>query len=326
MLTEEKGELFTDVIGQDFATSVLSKTLQTQRIAPAYLFSGSEGIGRRLTTLRFLEGIISGGHSCLLTRKRIEGLNHPDLIWIEPTYLNQGKLIPQSIASKTVINRRVKPQIRLKQIKQVKSFLANQPIEASLNMTVIEGAENMNEASSNALLKTLEEPRNGLLILISARPESLLATIRSRCQLIPFKKIKSNDINKILSKIQSTQNIDLSIGLHEQELLKLANGSPGGLIENINTWQELPQELLSRMKKPPKEAIDALSLARDLTETVDDEQQIWLIKWLQISLWGESHDSKAIKVLDNLHSQLKSFVQPRLAWEVALLKLTETKA
>ena len=128
-----------------------------------------------------------------------------------------------------------------------------------------------------------------------------------------------------MSKIQLTQRIDLSIGFHEKELLNLANGSPGGFIEHIKMWQELPDGLFSRMKILPKESMDILLLAKEITETADGEQQIWLISWLQLYLWNQSHDSKVIKILDNLHSQLKSFVQPRLAWEVALLKLSQIK-
>ncbi len=323
MLEIESNEVFKDVIGQELAISLLSATLKHKRIAPAYLFTGSDGVGRRLTTKRFLEALITGGFSVSRERQRIEGLNHPDLTWVEPTYIHQGKLIPQSIADQAVINKKVSPQIRLDQIKELTSFLINQPIEASLSMAVIEDAEKMNEAAANALLKTLEEPKSGLLILISKRPERLIPTILSRCQVIPFKTLKSDDIKKIFSKIQSTQKIDLSIGFDQKELFMLSNGSPGALIENINTWKELPDKLLSRMQKLPKQSIDALALAKDLTETIDGEQQIWLISWLEINLWNKSHNSKEIKILENLHSQLISFVQPRLAWEIALLKLSE---
>ena len=161
--------------------------------------------------------------------------------------------------------------------------------------------------------------------MISERPENLLPTIRSRCQIIPFKKLQSNDLETILSRIQLNQEIDLSIRFSEKELLNLANGSPGALIENINTWNEFPQELLSRLKILPKKPIDALSLARDVIDALDVEQQLWLINWLQQYIWNKNHNPKAIKLLENLRAQLRSFVQPRLAWEVTLLQLSQSK-
>ena len=58
------GDLFTDLIGQPLAVNLLTAALQQQRLAPAYLFAGPEGVGRRLAALRLLEGVLSGG-SCL---------------------------------------------------------------------------------------------------------------------------------------------------------------------------------------------------------------------------------------------------------------------
>ena len=72
-------------------------------------------------------------------------------------------------------------------------------------MVVIEDVENMAEAAGNALLKTLEEPGNSLLILITARPEKLLPTIHSRCQKIPFKYLDSDSLQKVLTKVQKNE-------------------------------------------------------------------------------------------------------------------------
>ena len=325
MSKEETNELFKDLIGQNIAISLLSAILKYKKFAPAYLFAGPDGVGRSIAARRFLEGMITDGVAFMRERKRIEKLNHPDILWIEPSYMHQGKLIPQSITKEASINKKSPPLIRLEQIRDIKKFLSKQPIEAKLHMVVIEEAERMNEAAANALLKTLEEPQNGVLILICQRPENLLSTIRSRCQIIPFTKLHSNDLEKIYSKIQINEEIEFSVIVNNQELFNLANGSPGALIDNINTWNELPQELLSRLKVLPRKPIDALSLARDLIETLDIEQQLWLINWLQQYIWNKHRDGTAIKILESLRRQLVSFVQPRLAWEVALLKLSEVK-
>ena len=63
-------------------------------------------------------------------------------------------------------------------------------------------------------------------------------------------------------------------------------------------------------------------MARDLCEALDGEQQLWLIGWWQHRLWRSGSSASSLKRLETLRGQLLSFVQPRLAWEVALLDLT----
>ncbi|WP_320666544.1 DNA polymerase III subunit delta' [Prochlorococcus sp. MIT 1307] len=323
MVKELSQQLFDDVINQNTAVSLLSVALKKNQIAPAYLFSGPSGVGRSLTARRFLEGLITGGIPEIRERRRVEALNHPDLIWIEPTYLHQGKLIPQSNASNETISRRNPPQIRLEQIKAIKAFLSKKPLEADLGMVVIDAFEMMNESASNALLKTLEEPRNGTLILITEKPESILDTIRSRCQIIPFNRLNKEAIEKVLSKIKSMKMPDIEYALQQKELINLSNGSPGALIKNIEIWQEFPQELWDSLKTLPQQPIEALSLARDITDQLDIQQQLWLINWLQYYLWRQNNDAIPIRKLEILRSQLNSFVQPRLAWEVTLLRIIQ---
>jgi DNA polymerase-3 subunit delta' len=77
--------------------------------------------------------------------------------------------------------------IKVDQVRYLTQFLLTTPQIASLKIAVVYQADSMNLAAANALLKTLEEPEgNSLLILISNKPGMLLATIRSRCQLVPF--------------------------------------------------------------------------------------------------------------------------------------------
>jgi len=185
-------------------------------------------------------------------------------------------------------------------------------------MVVIEAVEAMPEAAANALLKTLEEPGHGLLILLSAAPERLLSTIRSRCQLIRFLRLAQADLNRVLE----------GCGALEQdppELLAMAAGSPGALLEHRRQRAGLPEELTGRLASMPDQPMEALALARDVCEALDGEQQLWLINWWQQQLWARGAGDRPLHRLETLRRQLLSFVQPRLAWEVALLELTTGK-
>ena len=308
--------LFDGLVGQPLAVDLLEAALQQKRLAPAYLFAGPEGVGRRLAALRFLEGVLSEGVGCERARRRLEDRNHPDLVWIEPTFQHQGRLLTRDEAVEAGVNRRTPPQLRLEQIRGVRRALGRQPVESPRGMVVIESTEAMAEAAANALLKTLEEPGHGLLILLTAAPERLLSTIRSRCQLIRFVRLDRPSVAEVLRRLDAVEQ-------DPPELLAMAAGSPGAVLEHRNRWSALPTELMPRLRHLPNEPMQALALARDVCEALDGEQQLWLINWWQQALWTSSGDVESLKRLETLRRHLLSFVQPRLAWEVALLDLTK---
>jgi len=316
-------ELFEDLLGQSQAVALLRAGLQQQRLAPAYLFCGPDGVGRRLAALRFLEGAIAGLDGSPSVRRRLQDGNHPDLLWVEPTYSEKGQLVPASQAEAAGVSRKAPPQLRLEQVRAVSQFLARRPVESSRCLVVMETVEAMAEGAANALLKTLEEPGDGMLILLTASPDRLLSTIRSRCQSIPFGRLDPQTLEAVL---QRHGHGGITQAGDPPELLELAAGSPGALLEQRAQWQALPEGLTDRCSafSAPNGAqtpMVALSLARDLCEVLDVEQQLWLLDWWQLHLWRQRQDPAPLKRLEQLRSQLRSYVQPRLAWEVALLSL-----
>ena len=321
-------DLFKNIIGQETATFLLNSALRKETFAPAYLFAGPEGIGRKLVALRFLEGILTGGKISFKERRRLENANHPDLFLIEPTYTLQGELIDKSKAISENIHNKTRPQIRLEQIRNLSKCLSQNPIEAERTMVVIEEVEEMAEAASNALLKTLEEPGKALIILITTRPEKLLTTIRSRCQRIPFSRLNKNAIESILKQnsLDVNNNLDPINASYLDEIFRLADGSPGAFLNHLKIWQSIPKEMWSRLKSLPKEAIETLTLAKEINDLLDIEQQLWLINWLQQNLWENQKNIESIKILEKIRVHLKAYVQPRLAWEVGLLEMTQLTA
>ena len=310
-------DLFADLVGQAQAVALLEAALRHQRLAPAYLFAGPDGVGRRMAALRFLEGVLAGPGGSRAIRRRLQEGNHPDLLWVEPTYSEKGQLVPASKAEELGVIRRAAPQLRLEQIREVSRFLARSPVEAPGCLVVLEAVEAMAEAAANALLKTLEEPGDGLLILLSAAPEQLLSTIRSRCQQIPFARLSSALMGQVLAApIEDPP-----------ELVQLAAGSPGALLAHRRQWQALPEGLADRLQAlvaGTTGALTALELARDLCDALEAEQQFWLLDWWQLALWRQrpgAQQAAGLRRLELLRSQLKAYVQPRLAWEVALLEL-----
>jgi DNA polymerase-3 subunit delta' len=336
--------LFADLLGQELATHLLAAALRSRRLAPAYLFAGPDGVGRRLAALRFLEGVVatkpdSGGQAAALDvlagdgriRRLMAQGNHPDLLWVEPTFQHQGRLIPASQAAESGISRKVPPQLRLEQIREVSRFLARRPVESGRCMVVLESVESMAETVANALLKTLEEPGEGVLVLISAAPDRLLATIRSRCQRIPFRPLAPEQVRAVLRATPSaaadgTSPDALACPPDPPELLELAEGSPGGLLAHRQQWQSLPEGLADRLLALGPDPLESLALARDLSEALEGEQQLWLLSWWQLAGWRRRQDPLRWRRLERLRAQLLGHGQPRLAWEVALLEFAALPA
>jgi DNA polymerase-3 subunit delta' len=322
-MAEATPALFEGLLGQAPATTLLLAALQQQRLAPAYLFAGPDGVGRSRAALRFLEGVIAGPQGSAAVRRRLEEGNHPDLLWVEPTYSDKGQLVAASQAAAAGVSRKAPPQLRLEQVRGVSQFLGRRPLEASRCLVVIEAVEAMAEGAANALLKTLEEPGDGLLILLSAAPDRLLSTIRSRCQTVPFSRLSPEDLAQALCTVEApAPHNEPPARLDPPELLELAAGSPGALLQHRQQWQALPDGLAQRLSTLAASPVEALGLARDLCEALDVEQQLWLLDWWQLQLWRRHLDGAQQRRLDTLRRQLRAFVQPRLAWEVALLEIS----
>lgn len=171
---------FEQILGHPRQKNILRRALSSNRLAHAYLFEGPEGIGKQLVALALTRAVVcqegTGCGSCIACRK-VDHHNHPDL----------HLLVPDGV------------HIKIEQIRDLQKELSYRPLEAPKKICLIESAERMNPAAGNALLKTLEEPTgNALIILLSAHPERILPTIRSRCQRLPFQRLSREMIQTVL--------------------------------------------------------------------------------------------------------------------------------
>lgn len=307
---------FRQLIGQPSGVALLEQAIAKNRIAPAYLFAGPHGVGRALGAKCFAELLLSlylSPEKQTSLRKRILDRNHPDMYWVEPTYQHQGQLLTQKQAQESGLKRKTLPQVRIEQIRDITQFLSRPPLEASRCIVIIEAAETMTEAAANGLLKTLEEPGQATLILIAPSVDSLLPTLVSRCQKIPFYRLCDQDLKTVLGRLGYEEIIEQS------DIIGLSQGSPG---EAIAAWQQLqviPFEVRQQLKNLPQNPLDALQLAKNITTELDNTAQLWLINYLQYSYWQKFQDRTLLENLEAAKKQLLSYVQPRLVWDCLLL-------
>jgi DNA polymerase-3 subunit delta' len=309
---------FAPLIGQPQAVELLTRAVVQSRIAPAYLFAGAPGIGRSLAACCFAELLLAPHFPSTAPthlHQRIQQRNHPDLLWVEPTYLHQGKRVSATEAAELGLKRKSPPEIRLDQIREIAQFLSRPPLEANRSLIVLEQAESMAESAANGLLKTLEEPGRATLILIAPSPESLLPTLVSRCQRIPFRRLDAVAMAQVL-----TQSGYAEI-LQSPDILALAQGSPGEAIVHWQQLQAIPTPLLIAVTQIPTTLRQALELARQIAQELDTEAQLWLIDYLQHYYWHHQGRSSLLQALEAARRHLLQFVQPRLVWEVTLRRM-----
>ncbi|MEL6927487.1 MAG: DNA polymerase III subunit delta' [Cyanobacteria bacterium J06600_6] len=311
-------EAFQDLLGQSKAVELLLHAVRLDRIAPAYLFCGSAGIGRTVAAKGFTQLLLTQGLSNdrqTLAKKKLQTGNHPDLLWVEPTFMKGGELYTAQQALEKGLQYKTPPKIRIEQIRNLTQFLNRPVLEAKRQVVIIEDAHTMAEAPANALLKTLEEPGQATLILIAPDTDSLLTTLVSRCQKIQFYRLSQTDLSTVL------QNNNHGEILAYPELIAIAQGSPGQAISAWEQLQLIPEQLLQQLKRSPNTPLEALNLAQAVTNELDSSTQLWLVDYLQYCFWQQNQREDLMATWEKTRTCLLSYVQPRLVWECALLKL-----
>ena len=296
----------------------LETILKRKAFSNGYIFYGPEGIGKKQTAMKFIMEIFNKYSSNSNIEKKILDKNHPDFLFIEPTYFFKGNLINLSEAEPSKNN---KETIRIEQIRNLKTFLGQKSIESGGKIVLIDDAHLMNEAASNCLLKTLEEPSNGIFILLTSRLNLLLDTIISRCQLIRFKSFSYKQLEIFIKNNLESSILDIYEELNLQDFINSGNGSPGKILQDIKIWNDLPIKIKENLDFPLSDSLAILKITKIISEELEIDQQIFLINFIQQKYWAKTKNKNIIKKLENLKVHLKSFIQPRLAWEVTLLKI-----
>lgn len=220
-----------DVLGQDRPIEILKKSLRADRLSHAYLFVGEEGIGKAFTAINlakalncekkgdFLEHGLYGDEeidscdncsSCIEIDKEI----HPDVLVIKPESDRKKEIDQKKEGNK----KKESDEIKIEQIRMAQERFSLRALRGRRKVMIIDNAHTMNISSANALLKTLEEPTEGtIIILISSVPSLLPETILSRCQRIPFGLLRKEVIEGFL----------ISRGLKKDEAYLTASLSDG---------------------------------------------------------------------------------------------------
>jgi DNA polymerase-3 subunit delta' len=176
-----------DFLGHEWASHLLQQHIAQGEIRHAYLFTGPPGVGRRSMALRFSQAMNctnppAPGEPCRACRvcKNIDRMQHTDLSVVQ---LAEGKT-----------------EILIDQIRTLQHTLSLSPYESRFRVALLLRFELANANAQNALLKTLEEaPEKVVLLLTASSAENLLPTIASRCELLRLRPMPVDQLEVSLA-------------------------------------------------------------------------------------------------------------------------------
>jgi DNA polymerase-3 subunit delta' len=248
---------------QDEQWRLLQRMAEQRRLPHALLLSGPPGLGKEQFVLSFGQSLLcedrdSDGVACGVCRQcqLLHSGNHPDFQWVKPQAESKSG------------------EITIEVIRNLTSNASLTSHAGGNKIIGIQPAHRMNKAAANSLLKTLEEPTPGtLILLLTDQPGRLLATIRSRCQNIEFKPPqRTQAISWLTDKVNHAE---------PELLLALANGAPLKALQLDNS------ELLDARKTMAKGflqllggSLDPVSLAHGWTSFDRALLLDWLAGWV----------------------------------------------
>lgn len=330
------------IVGHEHAVDLLRRILAARQVRHAYLFAGPQHIGKSLLALRFAQTLLCTGgddpqsspqdpcNHCLACRKVQHG-NHPDVHIITRPPDKQAILIEQ--------------------IRELQNSAARRAMEGRRNIFIIQDAHEMNIQAANCLLKTLEEPEQDVVLLLTV-PDAglLLPTILSRIQLISMHLLTASQIRQALQETWETETQEADL------LAALAAGRMGWAIQAIEDEEMLVErkeqlELLSK-------ALTATKIQRfDLVQRLGTDGakirsllELWLLWWRDLLLTANGCLDLTVNVdmrdllqqqarqLDSTRAEqmvrtilqtqetLEQNVNPRMTLEVLMLDMPALKA
>lgn len=162
---------FRNLLGQDKARKLLQRSFQHERLSHAFLFRGPAGVGKKRAAATFAayincrEPLADDCCGLCPSCRKFFSHNHPDFLDIRPDGAS----------------------IKIGQIRELKQALSYPAFEARYRVVLLSEAHNLRRETANSLLKTLEEPPADTIIILTADESgSILPTILSRCQVVPF--------------------------------------------------------------------------------------------------------------------------------------------
>ncbi|MCW5766451.1 MAG: AAA family ATPase [Phycisphaeraceae bacterium] len=240
-----------EVLGQARAVGLLREAMASGRVHHAWVFHGPPGVGKFLTARAFAAELLTPkgtGSEAARVRELLAAGRHADL-----------RIVNKELASISSDDRTRRTKQTTIGVEIVREFLVNPAGLAPLmyagtiasKVFIVDEADLLAPASQDAMLKTLEEPPEGtVVILVTADEHALQATVRSRCQRVAFSALDPRAMQAWLQ----TQAEAPGPGPERDWLLLHAAGSPGRFVSGVRNrlfeWQKVIEPMLQNLDRP----------------------------------------------------------------------------
>ncbi len=238
-------DAFDRVLGQPQVRTFLRRVVKSGRVGQSYLFAGPVGSNKTQAAYALAQCIICPNHGCGKCEacRKVMHHSHPDVKFYSPEGAN-GYLIAQ--------------------IREIISDVSLAPIQATHKVYIIDEADKLGVQGANAFLKTLEEPpKDVVFILLGRTSDSVLPTIVSRCQVVPFRHIPTDEAAGIVSQNSGAD------ALHARLAIQACGGSITHAIEFCRdpgrfTFRDSVIQMLRNLEH--SDDLDILITARKLVQ------------------------------------------------------------
>ncbi|MFC1512605.1 ATP-binding protein [bacterium] len=296
---------FSTIIGQNRAISIFDKAVASKRLAHAYIFTGPQGIGKKITAIEFAKRL-----NCMHIYAREHDRVH------EPCdKCVTCRQISASNYHGVTLHEVETKSISINDIKNIQKKLKYKHREQGTMCIIIDDAEKMTDEAANCFLKTLEEPpQNTLIILITSSLSRMLKTIISRCQILRFRNLEDEEIISIISQTGDYSREQIKNALHlsgetiKDALTLLENNDT----KDINNYLDLEEAL--NKKDFSSDTFNAL-------ETLSRDKEAFR-EWINFLISKEHNKNKNNNVLPDEYIEfllktkgyLNRNINPRLIW------------
>jgi DNA polymerase III subunit gamma/tau len=211
-------QTFSEIVGQEHVTRTLANAIQSNRVAHAYIFSGVRGVGKT-TTARILAKALNCVNGPTAT---------PDNTCDSCREIAAG-------TSLDVLEIDAASNRGIDQIRELREMVRYAPAASRYKVVILDEAHQLTDEASNALLKTLEEPPEGVVfILATTQPEDLVDTIKSRAQLFQFRALSFQEIATELDRVATAEKLTIE----PAALAVLARAAEGSLRDGLSLLEQ----------------------------------------------------------------------------------------
>ncbi len=278
---------FQNILGHEQTINSLKNAIMLGKVSHAYIFNGEEGSGKKTLaeafamTLQCEKGGKDACHECR-SCKQFMTHNQPDMIYLEPS--KEGLIRVDDIRE------------------QVNATVQIKPYSSPYKIYLIEHADSMNEQAQNALLKTMEEPPEYVvIILLTENADRLLPTIRSRAVTMELHPVADELVMKYLTEVLSVPERDAAV------CTAYAQGNVGkaARMSTAEDFKELKDHVTSLLKHI--EDMDLLAVTEEVKESIkwklriEDYFDLLVVWYRDVLVYKATADANRLIFQDELY-------------------------